>query len=294
MWSCKLIEYFQFASLQISAWLLVLLSLDRFLSVRIKTWKSVHFKPKRAVIAASFLAGFFIFLNAHALVLFGHSSTPPLQSENQTTNNNTSADVITIQCYTIDDEPTTYWMATWNLVHSFLYSYVPFVLLTITNVCLLISISKSNNRNNMITINANRPVSMIAMNSPFAAVVAPRVTTKSSKEKSLTIMVIAMTLIFICMTCPGAIGSIYYDSLIQTEFGTLVLYLLDALTFSYHGFNIFILILTNKKFRCEFKEMFCQFGGGSRIQIQNRRRRVITISMSPPKSLEDNQSHAKF
>ena len=48
-------NFFQFSSQEISAWILVLISFDRLMSVSIMTWKTIHFKPKRALSQVSFL-----------------------------------------------------------------------------------------------------------------------------------------------------------------------------------------------------------------------------------------------
>ncbi len=57
-----------------------------------------------------------------------------------------------------------------------------------------------------------------------------------------------MTLMFILFTSPGAVSSIMFNILIQTETGRLILVICDNLTFSYHGFNIIILSVSNKNF----------------------------------------------
>ena len=80
----------------------VLVSIDQFLSVRIKHWRTIYFKPKRAVIAISTLVVFFILLNLNILILFGY--------ENKTNN---STEVI---CYDISIYPTTKWMSIWGQV----------------------------------------------------------------------------------------------------------------------------------------------------------------------------------
>jgi hypothetical protein len=65
--------------------------------------------------------------------------------------------------------------------------------------------------------------------------------------------VIALTTLFILMTIPSTLGSIYYSQLIQTDMGTFLLFLADCIDNSYHALNIVILVVTNRKFRQEAK-----------------------------------------
>ena len=69
--------------------------------------------------------------------------------------------------------------------------------------------------------------------------------------------VIFITILFIAMTLPCSIASIYFDQLIISSVGSVVLIALDALTFSYHGLNFFVLLYTNQKFKNDFKVIFC-------------------------------------
>ena len=64
-----------------------------------------------------------------------------------------------------------------------------------------------------------------------------------------------MTLMYIIMTIPGTLVSIYYGFLIQTDWGTFLLFLGDSIDNSYHGLNFIILLITNKKFLNEAKNI---------------------------------------
>lgn len=64
----------------------------------------------------------------------------------------------------------------------------------------------------------------------------------------MNITVIIMTLLFILFTGPGAVVSLFYNSLKRTYPGKVVLFFGDSLQFSYHALNFVIVLLTNKKF----------------------------------------------
>lgn len=113
--------------------------------------------------------------------------------------------------------------------HSFLYSYIPFVLLAINNMLLIYSIQTHKKKSGA----------------------------QRQKKKSMNNTIIFITILFIVMTLPSSIASIYFDQLIISSVGSVILIALDALTFSYHGLNFFVLLYTNQKFRNDFKLIFC-------------------------------------
>ena len=52
----------------------------------------------------------------------------------------------------------------------------------------------------------------------------------------------------------------YFLSLSQTEVGSAIIILMDDISFSYHGFSFFTLLLTNKKFFSEFRGLLTRVG----------------------------------
>lgn len=57
-----------------------------------------------------------------------------------------------------------------------------------------------------------------------------------------------MTLLFIVLTSPGAICSQFYNTLIVSYSGNVILFSSDCIAFSYHALNILILCISNKHF----------------------------------------------
>ena len=87
------------------------------------------------------------------------------------------------------------------------------------------------------------------------SVVAGTVLSPRSPASSVNRLVVTITLLFILMSCPGTISSIFYSELVTTQAGRLVIILLDSLEFSYHGLSFVILMMTNKKFALEFRAL---------------------------------------
>ena len=110
-------------------------------------------------------------------------------------------------------------------MHSILYSFLPFLMLAITNILLILFLYKLSH------------VSTLQLNA-----------SKAKKQKSLNITVISLTLIFIVMTSPSALCSIYFEKWIGTQLGAVFITLSDCICFSYHGLNFALLFVSNKKF----------------------------------------------
>jgi hypothetical protein len=72
---CKLSVFLQFFSLQSSAWLLVTMTVERYLSLVIKKWYSSYFNAKRAAIASCCVITLSFLFNGHLLIANGHFIT---------------------------------------------------------------------------------------------------------------------------------------------------------------------------------------------------------------------------
>ncbi len=115
-----------------------------------------------------------------------------------------------------------------------MYSFLPFVLIFTLNLLLVYSVYKKKIENT--TGGEHR-----------------------AKFKSMTRTVMSITFIFIIMTSPISIASIFYNELVLTYSGLICLDLLNSLCFTYHALNIFILVFTNKKFVTELKQLLTRY-----------------------------------
>nr|QVK45793.1 G protein-coupled receptor [Proales similis] len=113
IWLCKIFRFSQFVTLQWSSWLLVFLTLDRYLSITIKTWRSLYFRVNQAIMASILLGFFIMVLNSHMLILAGEQK-----------------DGI-VNCYGLDGFKE--WTHIWSKVHAFTYSFVPSLALIVIN-----------------------------------------------------------------------------------------------------------------------------------------------------------------
>jgi hypothetical protein len=74
LWVCKIGNFVQFTSLQLAAWFLVLISADRVLGVYLKHWKTIYFKPRRAIIASIGTTILLLGTNSNILFTFGYEA----------------------------------------------------------------------------------------------------------------------------------------------------------------------------------------------------------------------------
>ena len=196
------------------------MSFERFVSFVLRTWRIVYFKPKTAVVTCFLCFGIVLLVNSNMTVLYGYD----VYDKNGTF-------VINI-CYEDPNIPETHYMGIWNWVHSILYSYLPFILLAIANILLIACLHKNNKSS------------------------VSRSETQERKHRSITITIISVTLLFIVLTGTGAVVNFFIADLIQTYTGNVVIVLGDTLCFSFHSLNIISLLITNKRFRDEFRCIF--------------------------------------
>ena len=113
----------------------------------------------------------------------------------------------------------------------FLYSFAPFCFLVITNILLIVDLRQRTSSSTNISV-------------------------AKKNQFSINVSIVFMTMLFILSTCPSAIVSQYYTTLLNTYFGRVVLFFCDDLTFSYHALNVIILCVFNKLFIRELKIIF--------------------------------------
>ena len=114
-----------------------------------------------------------------------------------------------------------------------MYSFIPFALLVIINIFLLIDLSQ---KSRQITTIENTNI--------------------SKHQISISVSVIVMTFLFIVFTCPSAIASQYYDILVLSFSGNVLLSAADCLSFTFHAFNLVILCASIKEFMRRWRKTF--------------------------------------
>jgi hypothetical protein len=188
----------------------VSITLDRYLTVKFRAWKSNYFKGHRVYIYATCLLLLLAAFNLNQIFTNGYVTVV----------NGTEK----VGCYGSSPIDSS-WYNTWGKVHTFTYSIVPFVILLVFNILLILEVSTSR-------------VSQSSANS-----------SSSRKKVQMSVTVIVLAVSFIVLTLPGAvISGFFFGTFIVTNEGYFLILLLDSITFSYHAFSFFILYFSNKKF----------------------------------------------
>ena len=78
---------------------------------------------------------------------------------------------------------------------------------------------------------------------------------RANKKSSVNITVIALTLLFVVLTFPGSMNDMFYNTWIVQEWGLAVIYTFDSIDFTYHALSFPIVMLSNPRFRCEFRKV---------------------------------------
>jgi hypothetical protein len=115
---CKYIGFVQFSSLQYSAWLSAILSLDRLYAIKSKNYKNIKNRVIKVMLICGLLLVIILTINAPNLIKV-HASLDLNES---------------ISCLTSKNESDYF---VW--IHLIVYSVIPFCLITITNLILVIT-----------------------------------------------------------------------------------------------------------------------------------------------------------
>jgi hypothetical protein len=76
----------------------------------------------------------------------------------------------------------------------------------------------------------------------------------------MNISVITLTIMFIVLTLPGTVVTILSDDLLLMPGGYMFISIADSLDFLFHACNFIILLITNKRFSDETREVLAKIG----------------------------------
>ncbi|CAF1257485.1 unnamed protein product [Didymodactylos carnosus] len=125
--SCRISMFMAYSTLEISSWLLVLMSLDRFLNIKFACYRQrISFNPKMVRNLILTTISCFILINCHHLIFNGYADI--------TVTNGTQ--VVTVVCYASRYSWYILWPV-WEYFHLIIYVCVPFCFILLCN-CLII------------------------------------------------------------------------------------------------------------------------------------------------------------
>lgn len=216
-----------FLTLQLSSWLLSLVSFDRVMIVYSNSWKHQMGKPKRIYSLILSIVVLLILSNLHILIYNGY-----VIETNETKSNNFSLVQLNtkkVVCYeSINDK--NYIFPKWERAHLFIYNAIPFAIMLICN-------------------------SLIIYNIKFARKVQSKTKASNKRKRRMTFMLILVTFSFILLTLPSVIVHTFYREYLKNKpYRRLVNIIVNNLLHTSHAIN-FLYIFSAPNFRAEIKKM---------------------------------------
>lgn len=268
LFNCRFFVFIQYFSLQSSASLLSIMCVDRFITIISTPGSFVSRLPfstnKSAFVWCSCVSIILFLTNIHILILNGYYDPPVVV-------NATSVEVIngtfinttnTVLIYSLDNHcylyETQFSLApTWDGVHLFIYSIIPFIIMFIFNILL---ISKT-----LITNKSSMKKSKEALKS-------------MRKKRKLTISILVITFGFIVMTMPVSFVFTFVRGPIEAlKYGRIILDLLNFISFSFHASLFSTCFMSNIKLRNFVGKKLCLCYKKRRSQILNLTKSFSTI-----------------
>jgi hypothetical protein len=259
---CRWISYFAFSSLQMSSWLLALVSLDRVMIFYSRWWKKNMTEPKRVNLIILFLFVVIFGLNSHILFLNGYKLVSSTQfNETQASNptqlkfDNKLASKERIICYQTKSDKQ-YIFPKWERVHLLVYNAIPFTIMLVCN-------------------------SLIIYNVKFANKIQSKNQNSMKKKRRMTFMLILVTFSFMCLTLPSVIVHTFFREHLKTKsYRRLVNLVVNNLLHTSHGINFFLYVFSAPNFRAELRKVVVMGLG--------------CCKLNQPVSLQDTTGRSKY
>lgn len=244
---CRLHVFTFFLCCQLSSWLLTAANLDRFICVlslpNSKRWCNRKVATRTFFILLTILT----LINVHFLLfLSSEESSDPLMDHNINP-------IVYPYCKTSPGTYTYFYVNYYSWIDSFVFSFVPFIIMLVCNIGLVVKVFKSKK-------NLNRHGLKLTNKSP-------EYSTKSLKDaekmRNMAMTIIGVTLLFIVFTVPINI----YNPIMHAEAASnpdrknkkcddIIFCILNNTVNANHSTSFFIYLSTNSKFKNEIKNIY--------------------------------------
>ena len=240
VYSCKILSFVQFSSLQLSGLLHALISIDRYftiISTRRSTSPQLFGRPKSAFVWSVLLTTAILLVNAHLIIFNGYWQYERFTNNTDKYNSvrvtkELSMEIANFLCYYSQFYEI---VPLWNRVHMIIYNLIPFVLMIIFNSLLI---------KRTFYTRVHRFVNTI----------------HTFRRRRLTVSLLFITFGFIVMTLPATlIFGFFYAIFFSFPLGEALAMLADFVMFFQHSSIFFTCYLTNYKFRAIVQDKLKMF-----------------------------------
>ncbi|XP_074654676.1 uncharacterized protein LOC141908491 [Tubulanus polymorphus] len=219
---CTLHYFLTYVFSQLSPWMLILITIERCVSVVAPMRAKIICSRKRMIYASILMTLIILLANSH--MLYGIRIVLPFGCEEK------------------DDDYSDFWFDYWVHVELFLTTLGPFMILLLCNAVIIISIKRSQMRQAAMTNTAT--------SSGSSGGGASTKTRKQNQTESITVMLVATNFMFVFTSLPF---SVYL--LLPTFEHKLVDACFSLLSYVNYAINFWLYCFTGRRFRTELYEL---------------------------------------
>jgi hypothetical protein len=266
---CKIVSFTQFTTMQISAFLLSIICIDRYVTIAStpgSIYSKLPFSTNKSACAWSVgIICLICLINSHLLIFNGYRKPPNMYVEmiiinnsaanynaNATNYNNNNNNITYKYTYNYTEPFYCYsYTATfdivplWDQCNMVLYNFLPFVIMSIFNSLLIKKTLSSS------VLSKKKP-------SSEKSTTTTSMSRADRKKQRLTISLVVITFLFLIMTLPSTIWfGFVKQALPNTDTTIIVGQLLDNIAFLQHSSLLITSYLTNYKFREALDQIIC-------------------------------------
>ncbi|XP_045159566.2 cysteinyl leukotriene receptor 2-like [Mercenaria mercenaria] len=280
---CKFSVYLTYSSLQLSSWILVAVTVERFICVVWPHRVRLGCTRKSATGVVAVLILIIFGSNAHIFYGFGRSDLPIFNNQGL--------------CEPLYEGYHTFWSKMYTWIDFAVVFLVPFVVLLVANTAIIYKLRKSQNQRRKLSI-----------------IKSAGHKNKASDTRTVTIMLICLSVVFFISLTPVSIYYIYrpywlesiekwqcidiYEYIRLNELQEFVSTVTNLIGYINSAFNFVLYTISGSKYRAELKAfLLCRPGGkeglfgssGSGVRRQGTTSTLASISrQSSTKSTDSN------
>ncbi|UJR36203.1 hypothetical protein I4U23_028935 [Adineta vaga] len=248
--TCRLISFIAFVSLQLSSWYLTLVSVDRCLNIHFLFWNRQLGRADRSTYIIIIITIIIISLNLHLLFLNGYRQPHCTPFGKRTC----------YVCYArINDRH--YIFPKWEKIHVIIYNFIPFSIMLVSNCFIIRRSLLSTHKQRSLSVADCRTTTMRNSNN------------RQRKQRQLTYILLSVTFLFVFLTTPVMIYNVFLRNYLKDRkpLKYIVLGILLCIQFTSHAINFFVYCFGASKFRHELNAFFSSFTRRKNVMVNQAR-----------------------
>ena len=266
--SCKIIMFILLLSMHMSAWLVVLVTFDRFVSVWFPFRAATICTARRARVITACLLLAVILYNVHIFWTIG------IQQDGNK------------HKFCKPDPDNPFMQQPFEYLKLATYCFVPFITVFVLNLCIIFKITRGSSvlrRTGSMVVNRKAIIQQCSLSGHGTAL-------KNTRQQRVIYMLLTLSFSWLILTAPYAIVSVIITAAPNLMaknsviLGKTISFLLLYLN---HSINFYLYCITGKKFRQEFTDLLSGYVDRWRRQGSGRRKSLKTAQTPLVLNLQD-------